>query len=113
MHRSNEETGGIAIAFVSLVVPDTPEFENPIVHPLGIGYMRNVLIALKSVPSAEVESFSAEPMPSFPRGNRLLVRGRELRLSEGTSTSTVTFVNLTPLRSEERRVGKECRFRWA
>ena len=98
MSRKVNGTMEIAIAYVSLVVPDTPEFENPSVHPLGIGYMRNVLIALKSVPSAEVESFSAEPMLSFPRGNRLLVRGRELRLSEGTSTSTVTFVNLTPLK---------------
>lgn len=98
MPRKLNGTGEIAIAYVSLVVPDTPEFENPTVHPLAIGYMRNVLIGLMSVASAEVESFSAEPMPSFPRGNRLLVRGRELRLFKGTSTSTVTFLNLTPLK---------------
>jgi hypothetical protein len=57
MSRKVNGTMEIAIAYVSLVVPDTPEFENPSVHPLGIGYMRNVLTALKSVASAEVESF--------------------------------------------------------
>jgi glycosyltransferase involved in cell wall biosynthesis len=90
--------GEIAIAYVSLVVPDTPEFRNPGMHPNLNSFMWNVLLGLKSDASAEVESFSAEPMPSFPRGKRLLVRGREIRLSEGASTSTVTFLNLTPLK---------------
>jgi glycosyltransferase involved in cell wall biosynthesis len=83
---------------VSLVVPDTPEFANPSVHPLGIEFMRNVLIGLAANPVAKVESFSAEPMPSFPRGQRLLVRGRVLQLSHGTSTSTVTYLNVTPFK---------------
>ena len=98
MPRKRNGRGEIAIAYVSLVVPDTSEFVNPGMHRSTNSYMQNVLLGLKSVASAEVESFSAEQMRSFPRGNRLLVRGRELRLSERMSTSTVTFLNLTPLK---------------
>jgi glycosyltransferase involved in cell wall biosynthesis len=90
--------GEIAIAYISLVVPDTSEFRNPGMHPNLNSFMWNVLLGLKSDASAEVESFSAEPMPSFPRGKRLLVRSRGILLSDGVSTSTVTFLNLTPLK---------------
>ena len=88
----------IAVAYVSLVVPDTLEFANPHVHPAGIDFMRNVLIGLASDPAAQVESFSAEPMPSFPLGDRLLVRGRDLQLTKSTSTTTVTYLNVTPIK---------------
>ena len=100
MSLREKRTPNIAVAYVSLTVPDTPEFENRArgVHPLGISFMRNVLIGLASDPDSKVESFSAEPMQSFPRGRRVLVRGRNLRLGEGLSTRTVTFVNLTPLK---------------
>lgn len=88
----------ISIAYVSLVVPDTSEFDNPGLHRNGNTFMRNVLIGLKSDSSSEVQSFSAEPMPSFPRGRRLLVRGRQLWLADGITTKTVTFLNITPLK---------------
>jgi glycosyltransferase involved in cell wall biosynthesis len=98
MSREVNGKAEIAIAYVSLVVPDTQEFENPAVHPLGVGFMRNVLIGLRLSAEVEVESFSAEPIPSFPRSKRLFVRGRNLRIADGLSTRTVTFVNVTPLK---------------
>ena len=91
-------TADMAIAYVSLVVPDAPEFRNLAVHSVGVSYMQSVLSDLKSDAGAEVESFSAEPIPSFPQGRRLLVRARTLRLEKGLSTRTVTFVNFTPLK---------------
>ena len=33
--------------------------------------------------------------------------------STGGEDSTVTVIEATPTRSEERRVGKECRSRWS
>lgn len=96
--RQLGEPEEIAIAYVSLVVPDTPEFSTRNVHPVGIDFMRNVLIGLTSDAAAEVESFSAEPMPSFPLGDKLLVRGRGLQLTKGTSTTTVTYLNVTPIK---------------
>src|SRR5258705_419615 len=37
----------------------------------------------------------------------------DFKTDGGTATFTVTEVNDAPVRSEERRVGKECRSRWS
>jgi glycosyltransferase involved in cell wall biosynthesis len=88
----------IAIAYVSLAVPDTSEFRNPAVHNNGNTFMRNVLIGLKSDAFADVEVFSAIPVPSFPRSRRIIVPAQRLDLAPGIIANCVPFVNITPLK---------------
>jgi glycosyltransferase involved in cell wall biosynthesis len=88
----------IAIAYVSLAVPDTSEFRNLALHNNANTFMRNVLIGLRSDVFADVEAFSAVPVPSFPRSRRVIVPAQRLDLAPGIIANSVPFVNITPLK---------------
>jgi len=88
----------IAIAYVSLAVPDTPQFRNRALNTNANIFMHNVLFGLRAVGSAEVEAFSGLPVPSSPRDPRVLVRTRRLELAPGITTTSVPFVNITPIK---------------
>ena len=93
-----EEPDNIAIAYVSLAVPDTPEFRNDALHTAGNIFMHNVLFGLRAAPCAEVEAFSGVPVPSFPRSRRVIVRTQSLEIAPGITATGVPFVNITPLK---------------
>jgi glycosyltransferase involved in cell wall biosynthesis len=88
----------IALAYVSLAVPTTPEFRNPALHNNGNTFMHNVLLGLTSDPLTRVEVFSGIPVPSFPRSRRLIVRKQRVELVPGVVATCVPFLNLTPLK---------------
>jgi glycosyltransferase involved in cell wall biosynthesis len=81
-----------------LAVPDTPEFRNHALHNNGNTFMQNVLLGLRSDPCAEVTAFSAVPVPSFPRGHRIMVWPQMLELSPGVMAIGVPFINITPIK---------------
>ena len=88
----------IAIAYVSLMIPDDPKFWNAAVHRNGNTFMQNVFFGLNRILGACVTSFSAIPIPSFPRSNRLFIAAEKLQISPDTFTTTVPFINVTPLK---------------
>jgi len=88
----------IAVAYVSMAVPDTPQFRNNGLHSGLNTFMNNVLFGLRADASAEVEAFSGLPMQSFPRGRRAIVRTQRLDLAPGIMATGVPFVNITPLK---------------
>jgi glycosyltransferase involved in cell wall biosynthesis len=87
----------LAIAYVSLAVPDTAEFRNRALHHNGNLFMHNVLFGLRAVQSAHVEAFSAVPIPSFPE-SRLLIRRQRREIAPGIGVTCVPFVNITPIK---------------
>jgi len=93
-----KEGTDIAVAYVSLAVPDTPAFRNDALHTCGNIFMQNVLLALRSDPCAEVTAFSAVPVPSFPRGHRIMVWPQMLEPAPGVSAMGVPFINITPIK---------------
>jgi len=98
MPRSVNEDADIAVAYVSLAVPDTPEFRNPALHNNGNIYMQNGFLGLRSDHCAEVTAFSAVPMPSFPRCRRIMVWPQMLEFSPGVVAMGVSFINVTPIK---------------
>lgn len=103
----------IAIAYVSLAVPDTSEFRNLAMYNNVNTYMRNVLIGLRSDAFADVEAFSAVPVPSFPRSRRVIVPAQRLDLAPGITANSVPFVNITPLKQMSIGISMLwCLIRW-
>ena len=88
----------IAIAYVSLAVPNNPQFCNPGLNTNGNIFMHNVLFGLRADGSSHVEAFSAVPVPSFPRSPRVIVPTQRLDLAPGITATGVPFVNITPLK---------------
>ena len=87
----------VAIAYLSLAVPDTPRFRNRAAHNNGLTYMRQMLYGLvKSF--RNVTAFSAIPMESFQRGGCIWVDPEKVKLENGTIVNCVPFLNITPLK---------------
>lgn len=88
----------MAVAYVSLAVPDTLEFQNRALHYNTNIFMHNVLLGLRLIPTARVEAFSGIPVRSFPYSRRLFVPKRRVEILPGAFTTCVSFFNLTPLK---------------
>src|ERR1035437_2535858 len=98
MLRRVKGTAELAVAYVSLAVPDAPEFRNRALHNNGNTFMRNVLFGLRSDPFAEVRAFSAVPMPSFPRNWQVIVPAQQLDLAPEITANGVPYINITPIK---------------
>src|SRR3972149_4503868 len=98
--------GGIIGSFViggdgEVVAQDMPDLMAGSISKVSktLHHVTNVIKATKSMDRLTVDSESAKLL-SFPANDRLLVVIAEKNINQ-------------PLRSEERRVGKECRSRWS
>ena len=87
-----------ALAYVGAVVPDRPEFRTAAFSRGGNMFQESLLHGLSQAGLPPDAVYSVEVLPSFPRSSRLLVRGQEVSLADGTPVRLMPFLNLTPLK---------------
>lgn len=97
-HVMGERTNILsAVAYISLLVPATAEYDNPALHRTGNSFMLNFLRQL-STAFPDTTSLSAAPVPSFPGHRQLWFSGSTQPLGDGLTTTLVPFINITPLK---------------
>ncbi len=87
----------VAVAYVSLVIPNTDRYYNQAVHYNGASYMREILAGLHRGGFSSVTALSARPMPAFPRGREVWVPIEQVEV-DGAPVTFVPYVNVTPIK---------------
>jgi glycosyltransferase involved in cell wall biosynthesis len=82
---------------VSLLTPDTPEYQNIALRNNGRTYMREILLGFIRAGLSSVTAISARPVPSFPRSRTVWVRRRHCDI-DGVALEMVPFLNVTPVK---------------
>lgn len=95
----------VALAYVSLVVPNSVEYENPAVHRGLMVFKREILHSLVNGGFASVTAVAALPMPSFPTWRQLWIRRSRATIEEDIVVSYVPFINITPLKQISIGIG--------
>ncbi len=86
-----------AIAFLGALVPDTPEYRSIALRRSGNMVQDGLVCGLKAR-GAEVEIFSAQPRPSYPRDRKIFYRGRKIDY-RGMKMHLVPFFNILVIKT--------------
>ena len=88
-----------AVAFVGTMVPDDPRFHGPAFNRASQMFQDELVRGLGAAGFSADVIFSLEPMPAFPRGNRLFVRSGSVITRAGHRVRMLPFINLQPLKA--------------
>src|ERR671913_509036 len=87
-----------AMVFVGTIIPDEPRFHGPAFNRAAQMFQENLVDGLRQAGLPTDIVFSLEPMPAFPRGRRLFVRGHTFSGRTGQEVRLLPFVNFHPLK---------------
>jgi glycosyltransferase involved in cell wall biosynthesis len=87
-----------AMVFVGTIIPDEPRFHGPAFNRAAQMFQENLVDGLRQAGFPTEIVISLEPMPAFPRGRRLFVRGGTFASRTGQSVRLLPFVNFHPFK---------------
>ena len=93
-HSLSDSGGEIALAYVGAVVPDEPQFHTAAFNPSGQMYQQELLLGLKRVGLPASLILSVLPIPAYPNGAKIWIRGGEAYLPEGMRLTFIPFINI-------------------
>jgi glycosyltransferase involved in cell wall biosynthesis len=93
-HSLADSGGEVALAYVGAVVPDEPHFHTVAFNPSGQMYQQELLLGLRRAGLPASLILSVLPIPAYPNGARIWIRGGEAYLPEGLRLTFIPFVNI-------------------
>jgi len=88
----------VSVAFVGAIVPDSAPFRSEAFSRAGNLFQESVLEGLVESGLPPSIALSVEPISSFPRASRVLIRGRRTTLPGAIEIQLMPFINITPLK---------------